>query len=64
MITFFDEDRIKDPKLGVSSEEISHELQLAPNVVKQKMSFWVHKGVVKENRQQRNALSLRRLNSF
>lgn len=28
------------------------------------MSFWVHKGVVKETRMARNAMSLRRLNSF
>ena len=49
---------------GVSSEVLSTELQIAPNVVKQKMSFWVHKGVVKEIRMPRNIASLRRMNSF
>ena len=28
------------------------------------MSFWVHKGVVKETRQTKNGMSIRRMNSF
>jgi anaphase-promoting complex subunit 2 len=47
MVTYFDEEKMKDPASGVSSEELSVELHIAQNVVKQKMSFWVHKGVVK-----------------
>jgi hypothetical protein len=39
-------------------------LKVAHNVLKQKMSFWVHKGVLKESRLARNAASLRRLNSL
>jgi len=64
LITYFDDDRIKDHRNGVSSEELSTELQIPQNIVKQKMSFWVHKGVVKEYRQARTAVSLRRINSF
>lgn len=65
MITYFDDEKIKDPKNGVSSEQLSNYLQISQNVVKQKMSFWVHKGVVKETRMPRMGnLSLRRMNSF
>ena len=47
MITSFDEEYIRDKNMGVSSEELSNWLNISQNVVKQKMSFWVHKGVVK-----------------
>ncbi len=47
MINYFDEDRMKDPQNGISSEELSNNLHIPPNVIKQKMSFWVHKGVIK-----------------
>jgi hypothetical protein len=43
---------------------LSSELKVAHNVLKQKMSFWVHKGVLKETRHTRNAASIRRLNSL
>ena len=51
--------------MGISSEELSNELQIPQNIVKQKMSFWVHKGVIKENRpvKQGASLSLRRMAS-
>ena len=55
---------MRDPKNGVSSEELSNELQIPQNLVKQKMSFWVHKGVVKETRHAKHGMSLRRVNSF
>ena len=57
---------MRDPKNGISSEELSNELQIPLNIVKQKMSFWVHKGVVKEariNKQGSMGLSLRRMAS-
>ena len=46
MIRFFDEDHMRETN-GISSEELANLLHLTPNVVKQKMSFWVHKGVIK-----------------
>ena len=63
MIIYFDEDKMKDPKNGVSSEELSSELHISQNIVKQKMSFWVHKGVVKETRVAKQGLSLRKMAS-
>ena len=64
LITYFDEDRL-GTEGHVSSEALSNDLQMAPKVVKQKMSFWVHKGVVKEARAPRGGVpSLRRMNSF
>ena len=66
MISAFDQTKMKDPKNGISSEELSLELQLPQNIIKQKMSFWVHKGVVKETRLARQGsmgLSLRRMAS-
>ena len=47
IINYFDEDKMKDAHNGISSEELSASLHVAPNVIKQKMSFWVHKGVIK-----------------
>lgn len=63
MILYFDESRMKDPVNGVTSEELSNELQIPQILVKQKMSFWVHKGVVKETRVAKHGLSLRRMTS-
>lgn len=54
---------MKDPANGISSEELSHELQIPQTLVKQKMSYWVHKGVVKETRVAKHGLSLRRMAS-
>lgn len=64
MINAFDEQKIKDNRNGISSEELSNELKIPHNVLKQKMSFWVHKGVLKESRMTKNAASIRRLYSF
>jgi hypothetical protein len=64
MIGYFDEDKMKESQNGISSEELSGKLQVAPNVIKQKMSFWVHKGVIKEIRQPKVGLSLKKLNSI
>lgn len=64
MISYLDEGKMRDPTLGVSSEELCSLLQIPQNVVKQKMSFWVHKGVVKEHRGLKNSLSLKRMNSM
>ena len=33
--------------MGMSSEELSNWLAISQGMIKQKMSFWVHKGVVK-----------------
>lgn len=54
---------MRDPNNGITSEELSNELQIPQNLVKQKMSFWVHKGVVKETRTGKHGLSLRRMPS-
>lgn len=64
MITCFDEDHIKDKQMGMSSEELSGWLGISQGMIKQKMSFWVHKGVVKEQRLPRQGLSLKRITSF
>eukprot|EP00919_Chromeraceae_sp_WS-2016_P041596 GHVR01099116.1.p1 GENE.GHVR01099116.1~~GHVR01099116.1.p1 ORF type:complete len:114 (-),score=11.61 GHVR01099116.1:213-554(-) len=64
MITYFDENEMKDPNLGVSSEELSRKLHISPTILKQKMSFWVHKAVIKEVRMPKVGFSLRRLNSM
>ena len=57
---------MKDPKNGVSSEELSNKLKISQNIVKQKMSYWVHKGVVKEIRSNKNVTgtSLKRMVSL
>lgn len=47
LITYFDEEKMKEYKNGVSSEDLSNELQIPQNLVRQKMSYWVHNGVVK-----------------
>ena len=67
LINSFDDSKIKNKSLGISSEELSTDLNLPQNLIKQKMSFWVHKGVIKETRgQNKQSLgpSLRRINSF
>ena len=64
MISCFDESRIKNKSMGVSSEELAGWLNLPQNFIKQKMSFWVHKGVVKETKMAKQGLSLKRLNSL
>jgi hypothetical protein len=64
LINCFDDTKIKDKSQGVSSDDLSNHLNLPQNIVKQKMSFWIHKGVVKETRMPKQGLSLRRMNSF
>ncbi|KAL4474722.1 hypothetical protein ABPG72_002315 [Tetrahymena utriculariae] len=51
LIGYFDETRF-NPEKGVSSDFLSQETQLSQNQVKQKMAFWVHKGVVREFKKQ------------
>lgn len=64
MISYFDEEELKNREMGISSEELSSWLYISHNSVKQKMSFWVHKGVLSETRVPKQGLSLRRINSF
>lgn len=64
MISYFDDAKMKNKSLGVSSEQLSSELNLPQNAIKQKMSFWVHKGVIRENRLPKQGMSLKRINSF
>ena len=64
MISCFDEAYIGNKEMGMSSEELSNWLGISQGMIKQKMSFWVHKGVVKENRLPRQGLSLKRITSF
>eukprot|EP01017_Pseudomicrothorax_dubius_P034038 TRINITY_DN461_c0_g1_i5.p1 TRINITY_DN461_c0_g1~~TRINITY_DN461_c0_g1_i5.p1 ORF type:complete len:816 (-),score=203.93 TRINITY_DN461_c0_g1_i5:80-2527(-) len=47
LISFFDETRIRSGT-EITPEVLSKELGIPPNIVKQKMSYWVYKGVIKE----------------
>lgn len=70
LISYFDEDSkfLCDLGLkaagesGVSIETLSKELNLPPNVIKQRMSFWIHKEVIRESKT--FTKGLRRMNSF
>jgi DNA-binding Lrp family transcriptional regulator len=50
---------------GLSIEALSKELNLSQTIVKQRMTFWVHKMVIRESRVFINkGLQLRRMNSY
>ena len=47
LILYFGEEDLKDNE-GVTPEKLSKELDISVSLVKQKMMFWVHNGVIKE----------------
>ncbi|EGR31174.1 hypothetical protein IMG5_116450 [Ichthyophthirius multifiliis] len=51
LIGYFDETRFNQEK-GVASDFLSTETGIPQNIIKQKMAFWVHKGIIKEFKKQ------------
>ena len=57
LISFFDESK-PEVKVGLTSEFLAQECGISHSLLKQKMAFWVHKGVIKEEKIVKNRRSL------
>lgn len=53
-----------DPANGVSSEFLAKEMKIPQQIVKQKMQFWIHKGVILEEKKNMSSKMFNQSNYF
>lgn len=63
LISYFDDSKY-DPANGVSSEFLAKEMKIPQQIVKQKMQFWIHKGVILEEKKNMSSKMFNQSNYF